>query len=87
MGMGWFIAGTGAIIAVVLLATAPAVPLETAVFPPLAVAHVGLAIIFGGVVIGIGLFVGYEGFKGVRESRVIPWMTPQESGVIPSITP
>lgn len=74
--MGWFVAGLDATVGVILIATLPEAAVETAVVPPVGLAHVGLGIVIGGGLILIGGIIAYEGVQAIRQSGVIPGTSP-----------
>ena len=72
IGMGWFVAGCGGIITILLLPTLPLAAAETVVVPPVGLAHFGLAIVVGGGMITMGAIIAFTGAKAVKESGIIP---------------
>ena len=74
IGMGWFIAGCGGIIVIILLPTMPLAAVETAVVPPVGLAHVGLAVVVGGGMIAAGAIIAYQGVVAIRDSGIVPIM-------------
>ncbi len=78
--IGGVLIGLGAVVAalgvVVLVVAVPAAAAEVAVIPPVGAAHVGLAAVFGGFIVTVGVGTMVAGGYAIYTSGVIPGTSP-----------